>query len=810
MSQLRATKQRNALKMLQKAAKNLKPQMELSDILYQTVQMANDLMESTDETIRYFSHLAVKEGERIYFDKNHNHDTIHQLLLTSTNQRGEISLKDPDSLIGIAGQVALSKEPVIVHDVTTNSNYVPLEHAGGSQLSVPILLDGDVFAVLNIEHERINAFDEEDLQTMVALCNIVSSVIKSKNINNALKVINEGVVALTRTFEREGNLNDILQQIAELAYRLVIQKTRQPEDAFAHVGIRRKNLLEYRAAYPLQTLTRFGQETYASIDLSQYYGQVDDAGQPIRIGISGFAVVSGEPQNVPDVSQHPHYLQVDLDKTQSGTINSQLAVPLKLLNNTTIGVISIDHPSFAAFTEDDQRHVEALADIAAEAYRISLLTEQRTRTSDILRQAARDINTDIVQSVPIDAILRRMVEYARKIIAREIDDQADYDSHLAVREGDDLVFKPEHNSERIYNLFRIAGVNRVTYRGPNRAPRIGIVGRTALKKRSLLVADVKNDPDYFMIKTLGTQLSVPILMNDEVYAVLSVEHQEPNHLTDENRATIEALVAQVSAVITILQSQLEQMRLEERERQRSQFISNVSHELRNPIVNIGRFINGIADGIYDNFDDPYFVTNLRDSQKEINDQKETIKNLLEEARAEAGQAKPEFTRESLPKLVEDVVNRYRRRAEHKGLALRYSIAPDAPQLSDFYCDRFRIRRIINNLIDNAIKYTNQGHVHFSVYQNDARSQMVMEVEDTGMGIPSDAHERIFVYMHRESSGSIHRQDGLGVGLHLVKRYVSEHDGDIVVDWSEENKGTRFKVTIPVVDTYSIERETTHD
>jgi signal transduction histidine kinase len=786
-------KQQRALEMLRRAAQELNPQMDINDILLKTVELSNELMESTGSSTRYFSHIAVKEGARMYFDEKHNLPEVYAMLVKSLGTNPEINLNRPNGkTIGITGAAAIAKSALNIGNVREHAEYIDLKDAGGAQLAVPIMLDGEVFAILNIEHEAENAFSEQDTQTMLALSSIVSSVIDSKENHNALKVLFGGIQALTRTFEYNRKLKLVLDEIAKQAYELMAQKARKPDFAFAHVGIVEGNRLNYVAAHPPMILDRFNQETYSKINLD-LYGTKDEKGKPIRIGISGYAVVTGKTQNVPDVEDHPHFLTVNIDeKIGERTINSQLAVPIKLQNDEVVGVISIDHPSFSAFTKEDVENVELLAEIAAEAYRINRQNEQQVRALTVIQQSAREIMDNI--NLSLDVILRKTVELVKEMFARDFTNPLDYISHIAIREGNTLIFKPEHNYDFVYASFRIAGYDRVIFKDAPAGQRIGVVGRTALTGETQLVPDVNLDPDYFTIRSSGSQLSVPILDGRQIFAVLSVEHRTPNFFDEDDKAAIEALAAQVSAVMTIFNSRLARVRLEERDKQRSRFISNISHELRAPLWRISLFVEGLVNGVYSDFNDPIFQKNLNIIHRRVADQSELIYRLLEETRMEAGKTQPKYELHDVTLLVQDVFDTYSERATRRGIDLFSEVPPLLTLM--IRMDRFMIKRVLNNLVDNAIKYTDQGAVTIRVTHNE--THCFIEVEDSGMGIAAEDRERIFQHMDRGDSEAIHDREGIGLGLYLVQQYLALHDGTIELKWTEIGKGSAFVVTLPVL------------
>jgi signal transduction histidine kinase len=140
-------------------------------------------------------------------------------------------------------------------------------------------------------------------------------------------------------------------------------------------------------------------------------------------------------------------------------------------------------------------------------------------------------------------------------------------------------------------------------------------------------------------------------------------------------------------------------------------------------------------------------------------------------------------------LLEDAVDLYREAAEEKALAVKMS----APHDLWVQADRHRLRQVVANLLDNAIKYTPPGgHIDCIAYH--AETQAVLIVEDTGMGIAVEEIPKIWERLYRGDRSRTHR--GLGLGLSVVKAVVQAHGGTVEVS-STPGAGSRFTLILPV-------------
>jgi signal transduction histidine kinase len=147
---------------------------------------------------------------------------------------------------------------------------------------------------------------------------------------------------------------------------------------------------------------------------------------------------------------------------------------------------------------------------------------------------------------------------------------------------------------------------------------------------------------------------------------------------------------------------------------------------------------------------------------------------------------------SLEELTWAAVEDLKVAAAHTGLTLQAEIAPDLPSV---YCTPIYLRRVLNNLVDNAIKFTPEGGtIIVRLRQEDG--QVALEVRDTGIGIPDDQFERIFERFYQIDGSTSRRYGGVGLGLALVKEIVEAYNGRVTVQ-SRTGEGSAFIVTLPV-------------
>jgi signal transduction histidine kinase len=225
--------------------------------------------------------------------------------------------------------------------------------------------------------------------------------------------------------------------------------------------------------------------------------------------------------------------------------------------------------------------------------------------------------------------------------------------------------------------------------------------------------------------------------------------------------------------------------LERLTRLQSEFIGNVSHEVRNPIFAISGYLEALGTpGLGDDQRKKYAekaLTNLNRLQNLFND-------LIDIARLEYREDLINRSVFDLKDLVSEVAEMLRPKAEEKALDLQ----ADVPRFF-VRADRSRIRQVLVNLIENAIAYTDSGSVRCRVQRR--ADKVRVQVVDTGQGIDEDHLERIFERFYRVDEDRARDSGGTGLGLSIVQQIIHAHDEDIHVE-STKGRGTRFWFELP--------------
>ena len=227
---------------------------------------------------------------------------------------------------------------------------------------------------------------------------------------------------------------------------------------------------------------------------------------------------------------------------------------------------------------------------------------------------------------------------------------------------------------------------------------------------------------------------------------------------------------------------------------KDQFFSNVSHELRTPLTAVYQFVTIVLDGLAGKVT-PEQKEYLEIAMRNVKQLQAMVGDLLEAARAENGKLAIYPRGVSLSLSVEETLNTFSANARQKGVQLRHKLPRDLPLL---YVDPRRLKQILTNLIDNALKFTQKDGditVRAGLFAED-RDFIHVSVTDTGCGLsPSDA-ERIFNRLYQVDNSSDANRNGLGLGLHITRELVARHGGRI---WAEGKvgEGATFHFIMPV-------------
>ena len=223
---------------------------------------------------------------------------------------------------------------------------------------------------------------------------------------------------------------------------------------------------------------------------------------------------------------------------------------------------------------------------------------------------------------------------------------------------------------------------------------------------------------------------------------------------------------------------------------KSNFVANVSHELKTPLSLLSLFSEILELGRVKNEEKKIeYYRIIRHESLRLN---KMIDNILDFSKIEAGRKTYNFADGDIAEVIENVLSSYRYQITNSGFDIKTNMQPDLPLV---LIDRDAMAQAISNLLDNAIKYSGEVK-QLSITTQTFRSNLSIEIADHGIGIPRAEQAKIFEKFYRVGNGLVHDVKGSGLGLSLVKHIIEAHDGTISVE-SDVGKGSRFTILLPL-------------
>jgi signal transduction histidine kinase len=324
-------------------------------------------------------------------------------------------------------------------------------------------------------------------------------------------------------------------------------------------------------------------------------------------------------------------------------------------------------------------------------------------------------------------------------------------------------------------------------------PAATIAARVAGRRTPVRLTDPVDAAEFpgMAAGRLSSAVSVPLIAEDQVVGVLSVGVTGPGRRFDPGDEGVLMLLAGHAAIACANARRLTEqadslVALSEADRRRSDMVAMVTHDLKTPLTSLIGFAQVLSrrgEGLDQRDRARYYAQIERQSSRML----EMVEDLLVSSQAEQGAAS--FKREPLDLVgvVEEIRGLFADRAPGHRIEVEAT-----PVLDPVYGDRSAVAHVLQNLVDNACKYSEPGTI-VRVGVEDQPAQVLLTVADEGAGIPGHELDGIFERFHRV--GDAGPRGSVGLGLHVVKSLVAAHGGRVWCE-SEPGNGSRFSFTLP--------------
>jgi signal transduction histidine kinase/CheY-like chemotaxis protein len=320
----------------------------------------------------------------------------------------------------------------------------------------------------------------------------------------------------------------------------------------------------------------------------------------------------------------------------------------------------------------------------------------------------------------------------------------------------------------------------------------GVAGTAAVQRRPVMATHIQqsDDANTRPLKALGIRACVcrPLVVGDRLLGTLSLASRTKDRFDDEELAFIET----ISQYVTVACERLRLLNeLKEAGLRKDEFLAMLAHELRNPLAPIRsavKVLNLKGSGV------PEARWSREIIERQVQHLTRLVDDLLDISRITRSKLVLQKSRIDLVEVIAGGVDSSRPLIEQYGHELTVSL-PSRPVYVDG--DAVRLSQVVQNLLNNAAKYTEHGgHIWLTAERQD--DGVVVRVKDTGVGIPHDTLPRLFEMFFQADRSLERAQGGLGVGLTLVRRLVEAHGGTIEARSEGVGKGSEFIVHLPVV------------
>jgi signal transduction histidine kinase len=497
--------------------------------------------------------------------------------------------------------------------------------------------------------------------------------------------------------------------------------------------------------------------------------------------IVGSVALERRPLIVKDAQTDPRW-DISFDQTTGFHTRNVICVPM-INRDRLVGVIELlNKRSPAGFSEEDTEllsNFAAQAAIAIENARLFTMTDQalteRVQELHTMQRIDRQLNATLDLTHVMDLTLEHAMDAVNASSGvMGVMNKEGTGLYLVTQQGTPTEFS--RYQDEVWPIER------------------GNIGQVARTGQPIVVYNDREDQNSKpAFDQTCSQMTVPILYQDEVRAVIYLESEYPSTFSQDDIDFIIRLADRAAMAI-------ENARLYEQahaaNQAKTEFMSVASHELKIPMTSIKGYAKLLTLGAGGDLNEQQRGF-LEIISTNVDRMDRLVSDLLDVSRIEAGRLRVEMGRVDLHEVIDMVIQSVKAQIEAKQLVLHVDIPASLPSV---WGDNERIIQILTNLVSNAYKYTPKGgQIYIDVNgQSDTASpdRLTVSIRDTGVGISPEDQQMLFTKFFRADDPLVRDVPGTGLGLSITKSLVEMHGGEI---WfhSEPDCGTTFNFTLPI-------------
>jgi signal transduction histidine kinase len=679
---------------------------------------------------------------------------------------------------GAAGLVAQTGKLLFIENKIKDKRYVDVgtkTYTKNSYLGLPLIFKDKVEGVLNLDFKSSTELTDDALEFLQILASNAAISIRNNNLyDSSIRRIKRlsAIYEITNTISATLDLERILDIIV-----LKIMKILNSKICAVYLLNKEKTHLVPKSIYNLSGKA------------------IRSSGIEVEGSISGRALIGKEVIYCRDLSQEDSY---DKEFAIKQNLKSLVSIPL-VIEDHSIGVINIYSRKIRTYSYDEFNFLRSFADQAAIAIEKAILYRhiktEKERLSKLLK-ISNEISSIFDFEKLLDLVLKRSVEITNA------------DAGVLLILKNNLLYVHDsigHNKKKIKEIKLKLGQ--------------GITGFVAKTGKFEIIKDVSKDLRYVeVLPNQKSEAAFPIKIRNKVIGVLNLDSKTINNF-EKHKDTLEILMDRIAVAIenSLLHRETKNFNIKLKEEIniatkslieankrlikmdaiKSDFISNVSHELRTPLTSIMGYSKLLKTEK---------IGEINDQQKKslgvIVEESERltrlINDLLDLSKMEKGKFNLNLSEIDVNEVISEVVETMCTVSEDKCIRIEVK----ANNIPKVYADRDKIKQILNNLLSNALKFTDlNGSV--TIISKEKDNFIEIQVIDTGIGINEDQIPKLFDKFYQVDPSLTKITSGTGLGLSIALHLVDLHKGKIYVK-SEVGKGSNFTFTIAknLKETYS--------